>query len=175
MPRGIYDRSKMKNPAKKVEAPAAKQEGKKRGRKAKADLGAVGSPSQEKAAVAAPSVGLGRGNGQDLYSIRENLNTLTNTRASVIGPLGDPYTTGLTGMKSDSTRGILVTKLDALITKVVDQFDATLFPVKIEAIEESIPAPAPSASKNGTTAATPAPVAQAPVAFNPPTFTQPQS
>lgn len=150
MPRGVYDRSKMKNP------PAAKKEkvekvaGAKRGRKP------ASMKAQNTAPAGAPLTQVGelaQGHGIDnsIYMIRDHLNTLNGTRQAV------------------QANVLLSQKVDALIGRIVDQFETVIFPKEEAKIEtETIEVKTEKSEKAPSNGAVPAPIPQAPVAFNPP-------
>lgn len=160
MPRGQYDRSKMKK-APKTDAISAAPV--KRGRKAKMALvGEMGPQSVPAIKEQGTLVGGIAQDGIDysrFHNFGSALNTLTGLRAAI-----------------GTTNTTLQGKVDDQIAKVVAEYVECLFPVIAKPIEkEEIPAAKPSAPKANGTVAAAAPVAQAPVAFNPPAFTQPQS
>lgn len=154
MPRGQYDRSKMKKKASKTEdtaAPVAKRPYKRK---------FLAQAPEAAPAVGELSQGIGALAGGIDYRRFHDLGLALNT---------------LAGLRSSATGNTtLQAKIDEQISKLVGEYGDSLTVKPVVVAVEEVPAPKASAPKaNGTVAA--APVAQAPVAFNPPAFTQPQS
>lgn len=120
MPRGVYDRSKMKKKtteAKGDSAPAPKKYGKRQAK-------ALAHPAAQEAVGSI-------GGGNRFYELQTAINTLTNTRQHANAP---------------SINGVL----DPLLTKAVSEYGELLFPKTEEVVAQkngaTAPVPAPVAA-----------------------------
>lgn len=157
MPRGVYDRSKSKEQRAAEKAGAVKTTAPATAKKAAAPKKFSKKALNKAAAeIQAPEALVGKAEGGFIGTTRKHdltgaLRLLTESRA-MLNP-------------SNSAQ---IYKVDNLLGKVIDEYEKQLFPVIEQQVVETKPVEAVAAS-NG--APVPAPVAAAPVPFNPPTFT----